>query len=84
MNAAPLKTSETWLALVAAILQALVGSGVLDDAHAQMAQTLALAILPLIAQTIFRKVRAGQTPFVHPTPSASNPTLPASPEPGGK
>lgn len=67
MNAAPLKTSETWLLLVAGVLQTLVHTGVIPETASAAINAVCTAIIPMLFQTIFRKVRDGQKPFVNPS-----------------
>lgn len=68
MNVAPFQTSETWILLIGAVLEALVKTGVIPQEYSTSVQTVLAAALPVLFQTIFRKVRAGAVPFVHPTP----------------
>jgi len=68
MQVAPLKTSETWLLLINVLLQALVHTGVIPDATSAAINAVAVASLPVLFQTIFKKVRTGTMPFVTPSP----------------
>jgi len=68
MQVAPLKTSETWIVILAALLEALVHTGVIPATTQTAVNAVALATLPVLFQTIFRKVRTGVAPFTQPTP----------------
>jgi len=68
MQVAPLLTSETWIVLIAAILEALVHTGVIPATAQTAVNAVAAASLPVLFQTIFRKVRSNVAPFTQPTP----------------
>jgi hypothetical protein len=67
MQAAPLKTSETWILLVAAVLETLVHVGVIPKEMAATINVLVAAVAPVLFQTIFRKLRDGKIPFLTPS-----------------
>ena len=68
MQTAPLLASETWIIIIAALLEALVHTGVIPATAQTAINAVVVASLPVLFQTIFRKVRTGVAPFTQPSP----------------
>jgi len=68
MQVAPLLTSELWLGLADIVIGYLVAHGVLTAEIGTLAKAFIVATLPVLFQTIFRKIRIGVSPFTQPSP----------------
>jgi hypothetical protein len=68
MQVAPLLTSELWLGLADVVIGYLVAHNVLTAELGTLAKAFIVATLPVLFQTIFRKIRIGVSPFTQPTP----------------
>jgi hypothetical protein len=67
MEVAPLKTSEFWLTVLAAVLQVAVNAHVVSPDVSNLIQQGVIALVAVVAQRVAHKTLNGQVPFVHPS-----------------